>query len=242
MIEPDEQPSVWRDYLNEHGESVHHIAFMVQDTENVVKYLAEYGIAVLQQGLYSDGTGVYTYVDSAPQLGVMLELLQAFWSRDLSERRAEVEALKTHLVPVYLPGRDQDFDNQVEILKHLLGDIAEFGEPAALGAPLPDADAVVFPQMLGEAYRMAELFKAIDLPILIITSEFGTMAMWDWEIASYLRRRIEVITPYSLDQTRKLCQALGVRHELRTSKFLVFRTTRAKAFRRASSNGLLVGR
>ncbi len=78
LIEPDEQPSVWRDYLNEHGESVHHIAFMVQDTENVVKYLAEYGIAVLQQGLYSDGTGVYTYVDSAPQLGVMLELLQNF--------------------------------------------------------------------------------------------------------------------------------------------------------------------
>lgn len=78
LIEPDEQPSVWRDYLNEHGESVHHIAFMVKDTENVVKYPADHGIAVLQQGLYSDGSGVYTYVDSAPQLGVMLELLENF--------------------------------------------------------------------------------------------------------------------------------------------------------------------
>ena len=140
-------------------------------------------------------------------------------------------ALKTHLVPVYLPGRDQDFDNQVQVLKSLLGDIAEFGEPTALGAPLPDADAVVFPQMLGEAYRMAELFKAIDLPILIITSEFGTMAMWDWEIASYLRAEgIEVITPYSLDQTRKLCRALGVRHGLRTSKFLVFQDNPGEGF------------
>ena len=78
LIEPDEQPSVWRDYLDEHGESVHHIAFMVKDTESAVKHLQKHGIAVLQQGLYADGSGMYTYVDSAPALGVMVELLQNF--------------------------------------------------------------------------------------------------------------------------------------------------------------------
>lgn len=78
LIEPDEQPSVWRDYLDEHGESVHHIAFMVKDTESAVKHLQKHGIEVLQQGLYADGSGMYTYVDSAPALGVMVELLQNF--------------------------------------------------------------------------------------------------------------------------------------------------------------------
>ena len=59
--------------------------------------------------------------------------------------------------------------------------------PAALGMPMPDADAVVFPQLLGEAYRCVEDFRAIKTPILIVTSEFGTLSMWDWEIISYLK-------------------------------------------------------
>jgi methylmalonyl-CoA/ethylmalonyl-CoA epimerase len=78
LIEPDAQSSVWRDYLNEHGEGVHHIAFMVKDTDGSVKFLEDHGIGVLQQGLYSDASGMYTYVDSVPALGVMLELLQNF--------------------------------------------------------------------------------------------------------------------------------------------------------------------
>lgn len=78
LIEPDAQSSVWRDYLNEHGEGVHHIAFMVKDTDRTVRYLENHGIGVLQQGLYSDASGMYTYVDSLPVLGVILELLQNF--------------------------------------------------------------------------------------------------------------------------------------------------------------------
>jgi methylmalonyl-CoA/ethylmalonyl-CoA epimerase len=78
LIEPDVLSSVWRDYLNENGESVHHIAFMVKDTDGSVRFLEGHGIDVLQQGLYSDASGMYTYVDSAPVLGVMLELLQNF--------------------------------------------------------------------------------------------------------------------------------------------------------------------
>ena len=139
--------------------------------------------------------------------------------------------MKARLVPVYFPGRDGDFDRQVQVLRSLLSGDAEILEPHALGAPLPEADAVVFPQMLGEAYRLVSAFKAIDLPILVVTSEFGTMAMWDWEIASYLRAEgVEVITPYNVEQTRKLCRALGVRRELRTSKFLVFQDNPGEGF------------
>lgn len=78
LIQPDELPSVWRNHLNEKGEGVHHIAFKVRDTGETVQRLAEQGIPMVQQGLYSGRDGVYTYLDSEPQIGVMLELLQNF--------------------------------------------------------------------------------------------------------------------------------------------------------------------
>jgi methylmalonyl-CoA/ethylmalonyl-CoA epimerase len=78
LIEPDEKPSVWRDFLEQHGTGVHHIAFGVKDTAAATKHLVQFGIDVCQQGLYSDGSGLYTYVDSAPVLGMMIELLESF--------------------------------------------------------------------------------------------------------------------------------------------------------------------
>ncbi|MCL4252067.1 MAG: hypothetical protein KJ065_28215, partial [Anaerolineae bacterium] len=130
---------------------------------------------------------------------------------------------KARLVPVFFPGRDDDFDKQVERLRGLLDDVATIEAPAPLGGALPDADGVVFPQMLGDAYRMVEAIRAIPYPRLIITSEFGTMSMWDWEISSYLRTEgIETIAPYNLDQAKKICRALSARAELRQSKFVVF--------------------
>jgi hypothetical protein len=131
--------------------------------------------------------------------------------------------MKARLVPVYFPGRDADFDNQVTKLKTLLADEAEILAPVALGSPLPEAEAVVFPQMLGDAYRQLNDIKAITLPLLIITSEFGTVSMWDWEIGSYLRSEgVETIAPYNLEQTKKICKALSVKRELKQTKFMVF--------------------
>ncbi len=76
LIEPIGGPSTWQEFLNEKGEGVHHIAFFVEDTERVVKSLEENGIGVIQQGDYTGGR--YTYMDSAPALGVILELLESF--------------------------------------------------------------------------------------------------------------------------------------------------------------------
>jgi len=78
LIQPDKTPSVWRDYLDTHGEGVHHIAFRVADTKATEAALAAEGMPVMQQGLFVDGSGMYTYVDSAAQLGVMVELLENF--------------------------------------------------------------------------------------------------------------------------------------------------------------------
>ena len=112
--------------------------------------------------------------------------------------------MRAKVVPLFFKeGRDQDFDTQLNLLKEILADYVEFYPEVGFGDPIPDADAVLFPQILGEAYRQLDDFKAIDIPILIITTQFGTMAMWDWEIITYLRSEgVEVIAPYNMEQTK----------------------------------------
>lgn len=128
------------------------------------------------------------------------------------------------LLPLYFdPGRDEGFDIQLNILRDLLQNDVEFLPPAALGSELPPADAVIFPQFLGEGYRRLEKFRKITVPILVVTSEFGTLSMWDWELIAYLRSEgVRPIAPYSLEQTKKVVAALRVRNELRQAKFLVY--------------------
>jgi methylmalonyl-CoA/ethylmalonyl-CoA epimerase len=76
LIEPIGGPSTWQEFLDERGEGVHHIAFFVRDTDQVVAFLEQNDIAVIQQGDYTGGR--YTYVDSTSALGVILELLENF--------------------------------------------------------------------------------------------------------------------------------------------------------------------
>jgi hypothetical protein len=140
--------------------------------------------------------------------------------------------MKARLVPIYfVKGRDADFDLQLNRLKELLADQADFLEPVPLGDPLPEAEAVIFPQFLGEAYPQVDQFKAIQLPILVITSEFGTVLMWDWEIVSYLRSEgVETIAPSSLEQTQKILKALQLKRETQGTKFLVFQDSPGEGF------------
>ena len=96
--------------------------------------------------------------------------------------------MKAKLVPLYFDGyRDEEFNTQVSYLKALLKDEAEFCDAVALGAEIPECDAVVFPVLIGPAYRSLKEIQAIQQPIIILTSEFGTVAMWDWEIISFLK-------------------------------------------------------
>jgi methylmalonyl-CoA/ethylmalonyl-CoA epimerase len=76
LIEPVGEPSTWKEALEANGYSVHHIAFQVKNTPEVVKYLAENDIPEVQHGFYTGG--MYTYVDSQEKLGVVLELLENF--------------------------------------------------------------------------------------------------------------------------------------------------------------------
>jgi len=74
LIEPDEHPSTWREYLDEHGEGVHHIAFFVEGMKEKIELMAGRGMPLVQYGEYTGGR--YAYMDTFPQLKVMLELLE----------------------------------------------------------------------------------------------------------------------------------------------------------------------
>ncbi|GGG01725.1 hypothetical protein [Paenibacillus abyssi] len=132
--------------------------------------------------------------------------------------------MKARLVPVYFKSeRNSEFDKQVVRLREMLAEEAEIMEPVALGSPVPEADAVIFPQLVGEAYREIEQLKQINKPFLIVTSEFGTVAMWDWEIITFFKAEgIEVFAPYSLDLTKTICRTLALKDQMKQTKFLIF--------------------
>mgnify|MGYP005831745803 CR=1 FL=1 len=76
LIEPVGGPSTWREFLDEHGEGVHHIAFEVKRMEEKVRLLEESGLPLLQKGDYEGGR--YAYVDGATRFAVILELLENY--------------------------------------------------------------------------------------------------------------------------------------------------------------------
>jgi catechol 2,3-dioxygenase-like lactoylglutathione lyase family enzyme len=77
LIQPNEEPSTWRNFLNEHGEGMHHIAFQVQDSARQVKNAEAAGLKLVQHGVYGDGSGEYNYLD-APELKCIVELLESY--------------------------------------------------------------------------------------------------------------------------------------------------------------------
>ncbi len=76
LIEPVGEPSTWKEALDAKGEGVHHIAFQVKGTDQVVAYLESKGVPLVQQGRYTGG--MYSYLDATSQLGLVLELLENF--------------------------------------------------------------------------------------------------------------------------------------------------------------------
>lgn len=74
LIEPDDNPSTWREYLDANGEGVHHIAFVIKGMKQKIVALNEIGMLLIQKGEYTGGR--YAYIDSLKDLKVMIELLE----------------------------------------------------------------------------------------------------------------------------------------------------------------------
>ncbi|HEY0603101.1 MAG TPA: VOC family protein [Herpetosiphonaceae bacterium] len=74
LIEPIGEPSTWKDQLNQHGDSLHHIAFQIKGMPEKIAYLDAKGVPLVQRGEYTGGR--YAYMDGNTQLGAILELLE----------------------------------------------------------------------------------------------------------------------------------------------------------------------
>lgn len=73
LIEPMDGPSPWRDFLDDHGEGVHHLGFTVDDVGKAVAFLE----AKSGRWVMGDDKVDFGYVDMSPQLGVTIEVLGA---------------------------------------------------------------------------------------------------------------------------------------------------------------------
>lgn len=76
LIEPVGGPSTWREFLDQHGEGVHHLAFEIKGMDEKIKLLAGLGLPLVQKGDYEGGR--YAYIDGTRHLSVILELLENF--------------------------------------------------------------------------------------------------------------------------------------------------------------------
>ena len=141
--------------------------------------------------------------------------------------------METILAPVYFKrDRTEKFFRQLELIKQELHGQVVLLEPIGLGEPVPaEADAVVFPEILGEAYECADLFATYQVPILILTSEFMTISMWDWEIMNFLKGKgVRVLAPYNKDQSQVLCRSLALKRKMEQTKFVIFQDNPGEGF------------
>jgi methylmalonyl-CoA/ethylmalonyl-CoA epimerase len=74
LIEPDHHPSTWREYLDQHGEGPHHIAFIIDGMKEKIALMERNQMPLMQKGEYTGGR--YAYMDTFNSLKIILELLE----------------------------------------------------------------------------------------------------------------------------------------------------------------------
>ncbi|SDH84516.1 VOC family protein [Alteribacillus bidgolensis] len=77
LMEVNDEPSTMKDYLEAHGEGIHHIAFVIDKISNRIDSLNESGYELLQSGEFtSDNKGRYAYLDTEEECKTIIELLE----------------------------------------------------------------------------------------------------------------------------------------------------------------------
>ena len=68
LVQPVEGPSIYQDWLDEHGEGLHHMNFLVDDVDETVTMLTQQGFPSIQSGRFEpkDEKGAYNYLDIKP--------------------------------------------------------------------------------------------------------------------------------------------------------------------------------
>lgn len=139
---------------------------------------------------------------------------------------------KTILQPVIFEEINEREKNelaqQLDRINELYGDTAELLPVVTVGSPVPEnADAILFPQMIFAAFRHdEEMLSYKGMPVIVITSRFGTVEMWDWEIITYLRDLgLSVFSPYNVELGKCILRAVAAKQNLKGARFLMFQDT-----------------
>lgn len=129
--------------------------------------------------------------------------------------------MKAKLLPLYLSEANDrergEFDLQLTRIQAMYGDEAQLLPPQCLDQYDPgEADALLLPQIIGAIFTHKVQLQKTALPILVLTSEFGTVEMWDWEVVAYLREEagLNVLTPYNEDLARVILRSLAARRTM----------------------------
>ncbi len=83
LIQPCEGDSLWKEFLRENGEGIHHLKYEVDSMVDTVAFFKEQGIECLQ---YGEAVGpnkgkIWAYFDTTKELGYVVEIL----NRELGE-------------------------------------------------------------------------------------------------------------------------------------------------------------
>ena len=138
--------------------------------------------------------------------------------------------MKAVLLPLYFTEANDrettERHRQLEALKNLYSDIAEFLPEQPLGTSIPSGvDAVLFPQLIGAIFSHRTDLEKCSFPVIVLTSSFGTVEMWDWEIVSYLRLQLglNVFTPYNIELAKVILRAIAAKQLMKGGiNFLMF--------------------
>lgn len=77
LIQPVSGRSIWADFLDQHGEGIHHIRFNLEDLEPVLEYLAGHNIQVAQMGSGLRPGTIWANLDTETTVGFTIEIMKA---------------------------------------------------------------------------------------------------------------------------------------------------------------------
>lgn len=77
LIQPLEGPSIYREWLDAHGEGMHHVGLVVDSLDEAIEQMQANGYALLQsgRGYGLESEGGFAYFDTEAEFGLVLEAI-----------------------------------------------------------------------------------------------------------------------------------------------------------------------
>ncbi len=98
LLEPLEGEGIYRDFLNEKGEGIHHLGHVrVDDLDAALQELEKAGFPCIETGGDDIGFHNWAYVDTTPALGYIIELSSGFDPRGVFDEGFSEDEIRSKL-------------------------------------------------------------------------------------------------------------------------------------------------